>query len=72
VAFVNGEQVPMAVVGGFVEVKSRRLEGSGPRPNASGKMMNILQKSRCWPIFAEPISELTDVAIEKQRPARKN
>ena len=30
VAVVNGEQVPMAVVGGFIEVKSRRLEGSDP------------------------------------------
>jgi len=67
VAFVNGEQVPMAVVGGFVEVKSRRLEGSGPRPNASGKNDEYITEVAVLADFAEPVSELTDAAIEKAK-----
>jgi F-type H+-transporting ATPase subunit epsilon len=52
VAFVNGEQVPMAVVGGFVEVK---------------KNENGVTEVAVLADFAEPISELTDAAIEKAK-----
>jgi F-type H+-transporting ATPase subunit epsilon len=52
VAFVNGEQLPMAVVGGFVEVK---------------KNENGVTEVAVLADFAEPVSELTDAAIEKAK-----
>jgi F-type H+-transporting ATPase subunit epsilon len=52
VAFINGEHVPMAVVGGFVEVK---------------KNENGVTEVAVLADFAEPVSELTDNAIEKAK-----
>mgnify|MGYP003395055803 CR=1 FL=1 len=51
VAFVNGEHVPMAVVGGFVEVKNGK----------EGTEVAVLAD------FAEYVTELSDVAIEKAK-----
>lgn len=67
VAYINGEQIPMAVVGGFIEVKSRRLEGSGPRPNASGKNEEYVTEVAVLADFAEHVYELNDTAIEKAK-----
>ena len=52
VAFVNGEHVPMAVVGGFVEVKQ----------NEEGNTEVAVLAD-----FAEHVSELSDIAIEKAK-----
>ena len=52
VAFVGGEQVPMAVVGGFVEVKK----------NEEG-----ITEVAVLADFAEHLSELSDVVIEKAK-----
>ncbi len=51
VAFVNGEHVPMAVVGGFVEVKNGK----------EGTEVAVLAD------FAEHVSELSDEKIEKAK-----
>jgi F-type H+-transporting ATPase subunit epsilon len=67
VALVNGEHIPMAVVGGFVEIKSRRLEGSGPRPNASGKNDEYVTEVAVLADFAEHVFELSDLAVEKAK-----
>jgi F-type H+-transporting ATPase subunit epsilon len=55
VAYANGEYIPMAVVGGFVEVK--------PFDSAQGKQTEVAVLAD----FAEHISELSDVAIEKAK-----
>lgn len=52
VAFVDGEQVPMAVVGGFIEVKKNK-EG--------------ITEVAILADFAEHLSELSDVVIEKAK-----
>jgi F-type H+-transporting ATPase subunit epsilon len=52
VAVANGEHVPMAVVGGFVEVKQ----------NEKGETEVAVLAD-----FAEHVSELSDVAIEKAK-----
>ncbi len=52
VAFSNNEPVPMAVVGGFVEVK---------------KSENGLTEVAVLADFAEHVSELSDAAIEKAK-----
>lgn len=52
VAVTNGEHVPMAVVGGFVEVKK-----------AEDGMTEVAVLAD----FAEHVSELSDVAIEKAK-----
>ncbi len=52
VAFVGGEQVPMAVVGGFVEVKKN---------NEDITEVAVLAD------FAEHLSELSDAVIEKAK-----
>ena len=67
VALVGGEYVPMAVSGGFVEIKSRRLEGSGSRPNASGKDSDYITEVAVLADFAEHVSEMTDEKIEKAK-----
>ena len=54
VALINGEHVPMAVVGGFLEVK--------PFDSAQGK-----NRSYSLADFAEHLSELSDEAIEKAK-----
>lgn len=62
VGVVNGEQIPFAVVGGFVEVKNvpkARLLGS--QSLALGTEVIILAD------FAEHVSELSDEAIEKAK-----
>jgi F-type H+-transporting ATPase subunit epsilon len=58
VAFVNGEQVPMAVVGGFVEVKTGL-----PAQTGEGGITEVAVLAD----FAEHISELSDIAIEKAK-----
>ena len=55
VALVNGEHVPMAVVGGFLEVK--------PFDSAQGKQTEVTVLAD----FAEHLSELSDEAIEKAK-----
>lgn len=55
VAYINGEQVPMAVVGGFVEVKSF---GS-----AQDKQTEVAVLAD----FAEHVGELSDEKIEKAK-----
>lgn len=55
VAVVNGEYVPMAVVGGFVEVK--------PFDSAQGKQTEVAVLAD----FAEHVSELSDEKIEKAK-----
>ena len=60
VALVNGEHVPMAVVGGFLEVK--------PFDSAKGKQTEVTVLAD----FAEHLSELSDEAIEKAKLAQKN
>lgn len=67
VAFVDGEHVPMAVVGGFIEVKPRRLEGSGSRPEASGKNSEIVTEVAVLADFAEHITELTEEKIAEAK-----
>jgi F-type H+-transporting ATPase subunit epsilon len=52
VAYVNGEHVPMAVVGGFVEIKQNEKKETEVAVLAD---------------FAEHMSELSDVAIEKAK-----
>jgi F-type H+-transporting ATPase subunit epsilon len=52
VAYINGEHVPMAVVGGFIEVKK----------NDSG-----ITEVAVLADFAEHVSELNDIAIEKAK-----
>ncbi|MFA6353542.1 MAG: ATP synthase F1 subunit epsilon [Candidatus Paceibacterota bacterium] len=52
VAFVSGEQVPMAVVGGFVEVKKNE-----------GDITEVAVLAD----FAEHLSELSDAVIEKAK-----
>jgi len=52
VAYVNSEHIPMAVVGGFVEVKQ----------NEKG-----ITEVAVLADFAEHVSELSDVAIEKAK-----
>ena len=52
VAFVNGDYIPMAIVGGFLEVKN----GDG-----GGTEVAILAD------FAEHIGDITDEAIEKAK-----
>ena len=66
VAVVSGEHVPIAIVGGFVEI-SRRLEGSGSRPNASGKNSDYVTEVAVLADFAEHVSEMTDEKIEKAK-----
>ncbi|MCX6758002.1 MAG: ATP synthase F1 subunit epsilon [Candidatus Nomurabacteria bacterium] len=57
VALANGEHIPYAVVGGFVEVKNTAsAEGSGVSTEVA-----ILAD------FAEHISDITDEAIEKAK-----
>ncbi|MES2416150.1 MAG: ATP synthase F1 subunit epsilon [Patescibacteria group bacterium] len=51
VAFVNGEHVPMAVVGGFVEVKKE----------------DDITTVAVLADFAEHVSDMTDEAIEKAK-----
>lgn len=67
VAFTGKEYVPMAVVGGFLEVKSRRLEESGPRPEASGKNIQYVTEVAVLADFAEPVAELTDEKIAQAK-----
>ena len=52
VAYINGEQAPMAVVGGFLEVKK----------NEKGETEVAVLAD-----FAEHVSELSDEAIEKAK-----
>ncbi|OGI45886.1 ATP synthase F1 subunit epsilon [Candidatus Nomurabacteria bacterium GWB1_40_6] len=52
VAYVNGEHVPMAVVGGFIEVK---------------KSDDGITEVAVLADFAEHVSELSDEAIEKAK-----
>ena len=52
VAFANGEHVPMAVVGGFLEVKN----------NEEGNTEVAILAD-----FAEHVSEISDTAIEKAK-----
>lgn len=59
VAFVNGEHVPMAVVGGFVEIK--------PFDSAQGKQTEVTVLAD----FAEHIGELSDEKIEKAKSRAK-
>src|SRR6185369_14934964 len=53
VAFVNGEHIPMAIVGGFIEVKKNEQTGETE--------VAILAD------FAEHVSELSDESIEKAK-----
>lgn len=55
VAFVNGEHVPMTVVGGFIEIKSIDSE--------KGKQTEVAVLAD----FAEHLSELTDEKIEQAK-----
>ena len=52
VAYINGEHVPMAVVGGFVEIKQN---------NKGETEVAVLAD------FAEHVSELSDVVVEKAK-----
>ena len=52
VAFVNGEQIPMAVVGGFLEVKK----------NQKGETEVAVLAD-----FVEHVSEISDLAIENSK-----
>ena len=60
VALVNGEYVPIAVVGGFVEVKNLVVGLPSGNPTTQTEVAVLAD-------FAEHISELTDVAIEKAK-----
>lgn len=51
VAFINGEHVPMAIVGGFLEIKN----------------VNNLTEVAVLADFAEHVSELSDEKIEKAK-----
>lgn len=59
VAYVNGEHIPMAVVGGFVEVKTNGK--SLPAGRHGITEVAVLAD------FAEHVSELSDVTIEKAK-----
>jgi F-type H+-transporting ATPase subunit epsilon len=58
VAYVNGEHVPMAVVGGFVEIKQNLSAVAGEKGITEVAVLAD---------FAEHVSELSDVAIEKAK-----
>lgn len=51
VAYVNGEHVPVAIVGGFVEVKK----------------LNSITEVAALADFAEPVAELTEEKIEEAK-----
>ncbi|MCX6755146.1 MAG: ATP synthase F1 subunit epsilon [Candidatus Nomurabacteria bacterium] len=57
VALANGEHIPYAVVGGFLEVKSVK---EGPSQTSITEVAILAD-------FAEHISEITDEAIEKAK-----
>src|SRR3989344_5074574 len=61
VAVQNGEYVPMAVVGGFVEVSAKGGSASG------GKNTDNITEVAVLADFAEHISELSDEKIEKAK-----
>src|SRR3989344_2154791 len=61
VALVNGEHVPMAVVGGFVEVSAKGGSASGGKNSDNMTEVVILAD------FAEHVSELSDEKIEKAK-----
>jgi F-type H+-transporting ATPase subunit epsilon len=58
VAVSNGEVIPMAVVGGFIEVKP-----ASAKPSAG----EVITEVAVLADFAEPVAELTDEAIEKAK-----
>ena len=58
VAYINGEHVPMAVVGGFVEIKQSLSNRVGEKGITEVAVLAD---------FAEHLSELSDVAIEKAK-----
>ena len=58
VAFNTGEHIPMAVVGGFVEVKKASLE----KGNEEELTTVIILAD-----FAEPVSAITEAEIEKAK-----
>ncbi len=57
VAMTNGEYVPMAVVGGFIEIKST----PNAAPSDAATQVAVLAD------FAEHISEISDDAVEKAK-----
>jgi F-type H+-transporting ATPase subunit epsilon len=63
VAIANGEHIPYAVVGGFVEVKkpARPHDSSGAGGEGGMTEVTILAD------FAEHIADITDEAIEKAK-----
>ncbi|OGI60519.1 hypothetical protein A2641_03225 [Candidatus Nomurabacteria bacterium RIFCSPHIGHO2_01_FULL_37_25] len=67
VGISKGENIPMAVSGGFVEIKSRCLEGSEPRPEASGKSLDYVTEVAILADFAEHVFEISDEKIEKAK-----
>ncbi len=60
VALVNGEHVPMAVVGGFVEVKNLVVGVPSGTPTTITEVAILAD-------FAEHVSELTEEKIEKAK-----
>lgn len=64
VAVIKGEPVPMAVVGGFVEIKSRPESGSR---QGSGQNSEIVTEVAILADFAEHVSELSDEKIAKAK-----
>jgi len=60
VATVGGEQVPMAVVGGFIEVKSRRPKGSG--------IHDLRLQSGSGQDYITEVAILADFAEELKKP----
>ena len=69
VATVGGEQVPMAVVGGFIEVKSRRPKGSGIHDLRlqSGSGQDYITEVAILADFAEHVGELSDERIKEAK-----
>lgn len=65
VAYVNCEHVPVAIVGGFVEVKNvpeaLLMENSISKASGTGTEVVVLAD------FAEHVSEIGDAAIEKAK-----
>jgi F-type H+-transporting ATPase subunit epsilon len=57
VATANGEYIPMAVVGGFIEVKPTH----NPEPSDAATQVAVLAD------FAEHVSELSEDAVEKAK-----
>ena len=67
VAITDGEYVPMAVVGGFVEVKKEAKSSIAGSPDASNEAFREITVVTILADFAEHLSSITEAEIEKAK-----